>query len=204
MIRSYRKDGWKLVYGNRRLVKNSLSFRLINSLYPDLRKSRIDLMKELGQNVDYAMSRLKHKEIVKQDYDFYYLTQFGRWLAISGHLGLSFLELCALACACCIQGRFDKLSSTPGFYMLPTLEETFHSFYSKNRLRGVFSYIKSKGFAYRYSKQTLRIYSKKHEELMQKYGIEFSSLEHWCDEVEKNSSHVLYPVLQSLNKHSIM
>src|SRR5574340_754126 len=135
---------------------------MINSLYPDKKKSLSVLMKEYGISIKSALTRFKHQGFVIQNFDgSYCLTSFGIWFSISNQLGMTFLELCALACACCVQERFES-HSREGFYMLPSFEEIFKKYYSKAHLKTVFVHLRSNGLGFRVAKKSLRIYPEIH------------------------------------------
>ena len=172
---------------------------MINSLYPDKKKSLSVLMKEYGISIKSALTRFKHQGFVIQNSDgSYCLTSFGIWFSISNQLGMTFLELCALACACCVQERLES-HGREGFYMLPSFEEIFKKYYSKSRLERVFANLRKNGFGFRVTKKSLRIYSKVHKKLMLQYGEQFRSLEKWLDEIQEKESELISVALDELS-----
>jgi len=172
---------------------------MINSLYPDKKKLFSILVKEYGVNIQSTLTRFKHQGLVIQNFDgSYCLTSFGIWFSISNQLGVTFLELCALACACCVQERLE-LHGTEGFYMLPSFEEIFKKYYSKAQLETVFTNLRTNGFGFRVTKKSLRIYSKVHKKLMLQYGEQFRSLEKWLDEIQERESELVSAALDELS-----
>jgi len=188
-----RKKVWIHVYGNKKLGSISKGSNLINSLYPDKRRTLSDLIQEYGLNIQSTLYRFKSKGFVIQD-DSFHLTKIGVWFSITNQLGITFLELCALACACCIQERF-ALHDREGFYMLPTFEEIFKKYYSKKHLEIVFVNLRKK-FGYKISKKSLRIYPKIHKKLMDQYGEQFRLLEMWLDDIQERESEI---ILKAIN-----
>ncbi|SMH72615.1 hypothetical protein [Candidatus Nitrosotalea okcheonensis] len=199
MIPKIRRKLWPHVYGNKKLSPKSKASEIINSLYPDKKKLFSILVKEYGINIQSTLTRFKHQGLVIQDPNgSYYLTSFGIWFSISNQLGVTFLELCALACACCVQERLES-HGREGFYMLPSFEEIFKKYYSKSRLEKVFTYLRTNGFGFRVTKKSLRIYPKIHKKLMLQYGEHFRSLEKWLDEIQEKESDLVSAALDELS-----
>ncbi len=172
---------------------------MINSLYPDKKKSFSILVKEHGTSIRSTLTRFKHQGLVIQNSnDSYGLTSFGIWFSISNQLGMTFLELCALACACCVQERFGSYGKE-GFYMLPSFEEIFKKYYSKAQLEKVFIHLRTNGFGFRVTKKSLKIYPKIHKKLMLQYGEHFRSLEKWLDEIQEKESDLVSAALDELS-----
>jgi len=172
---------------------------IINSLYPDKKKSLPVLVKEHGIKIQSTLTRFKHQGLVIQDHDdSYCLTNLGIWFSISNQLSMTFLELCALACACCIQERLES-HGKDGFYLLPSFEEIFKKYYSKSRLERVFIHLRTNGFGFRVTKKSLRIYPKIHKKLMLQYGEHFHSLEKWLDEIQEKESELVSAALDELS-----
>lgn len=202
MIPQIRRKLWLHVYGNKRLASKSNASAIINSLYPDKKKSLSVLVQEHGTNIQSTLTRFKHKGFVIQNSDdLFCLTSFGIWFSISNQLGIRFLELCALACACCVQERYDS-HGKEGFYLLPSFEEIFKKYYSKSRLERVFINLRTNGFGFRVIKKSLRIYPLIHQKLMLQYGEHFRSLEKWLDEIQKKESELVSVALDELSAHS--
>ncbi len=199
MIPKIRRKLWPHVYGNKKLFSKSKASEIINSLYPDKKKLFSILVKEYGITIQSTLTRFKHQGLVIQDPDgSYHLTSFGIWFSISNQLGMTFLELCALACACCVQERLES-HGREGFYMLPSFEEIFKKYYSKSRLERVFANLRKNGFGFRVTKKSLRIYHKIHEKLMLQYGKQFRSLEKWLDEIQEKESDLVSAALDELS-----
>lgn len=170
---------------------------IINSLYPDKKKSFSVLVKEHGTGIKSTLVRFKHQGLVIQDPDdLYCLTSFGIWFSISNQLGITFLQLCVLASTCCVQKRYDE-NGKQGYYILPFFEEIFKKYYTKKQLENVFSILRTKRFGYRVTKKSLRIYPTLHDKLMHKYGSHFSSLENWLDEIQKKELTIFSAVLDN-------
>ncbi len=172
---------------------------MINSLYPDKKKLFSILVKEHGISIQSTLTRFKHKGLVIQNFDgSYCLSSFGIWFSISNQLGVTFLELCALACACCVQERLES-HGREGFYMLPSFEEIFKKYYSKAQLETVFTNLRKNEFGFRVTKKSLRIYSKMHKKLMLQYGEHLRSLEKWLDEIQEKESELVSAALDELS-----
>ncbi|MGI0060811.1 MAG: hypothetical protein ACREBJ_13710, partial [Nitrosotalea sp.] len=130
MIPQIRRKLWPHVYGNKKLFSKSRASAIINSLYPDKKKSFTALVKEHGTGIKSTLIRFKHQGLVIQDPDdLYCLTSFGIWFSISNQLGITFLELCVLACTCCVQERYSK-NGKQGYYILPFFEEILGKYYA--------------------------------------------------------------------------
>ncbi|MEO9307575.1 MAG: hypothetical protein ABI342_04585 [Nitrososphaera sp.] len=199
MIPQIRRKLWPHVYGNNKLFSKSKASMIINSLYPDKRKPLSVLVQEHGTNIQSTLTRFKHQGLVIQDHDdSFCLTSFGIWFSISNQLDIPFLELCALACACCVQERFES-HGKEGFYLLPSFEEIFKKYYSKSRLVMVFVRLRTNGFGFRVTKKSLRIYPKIHKKLMLQYGEHFRSLEKWLDEIQEKESELVSAALDELS-----
>ena len=189
MIPKVRRKLWIYVHGNKKLGSKSQTSVLINSLYPDKKRKFPDLIQEYGQGVKSTLSRLKHKGFVIKDGSSYSLSGIGRWFAIANQLGITFLELCALACACCVQERLET-NGKEGFYLFPSFEEIFKRYYSKWHLQRVFVNLRKK-FAVKISKKSLRIYPKLHKKLMGKYGEQLRLLELWLDQIQEREHEII-------------
>ncbi|MGB6463560.1 MAG: hypothetical protein WBF38_04990 [Nitrosotalea sp.] len=196
MIPALRKKLWIYNNGNRRIESGYLASQLLGILYPESKKTVAELSNDTKKNVKRALQKLKKRHLViqnNQDWT-YSLTDLGIWFAISHKLGVSFVELCALACACCVQQRYAS-SGKIGFYMQSTFEGIFKEYYSKGYISDVFSSLRSKGFAVKYVKKTLRIYPKTWEDLMATYGEQFKKLESWLDELQEKELDVFSRIL---------
>jgi hypothetical protein len=197
MIRTLRKKLWIYNHGNRRIESGYLASQLLGVLYPENKKTVAELCcNDTKKNVKRTLQKLKKRHLVAQNtHDWTYsLTDIGIWFAISYKLGVSFVELCALACACCVQQRYAS-SGKIGFYMQSTFEGIFKEYYSKRYISWVFSSLRSKGFAVKYIKKTLRIYPKTCEDLMATYGEQFKRLEIWLDELQEKELDVFSKIL---------
>ena len=179
---------------NKYQFNSSYTAKILQSLYPENKKTFSDLTKEFGINCRKDLSRLKHKGLIESSEGKYGLTYLGIWFAISNQLHISFLELCLLACACCVQARFNS-NGTKGVYPIYYFEEIFKKYYSKQRLTQVCSDIRTAGFGYKASKKTLIIYPKVHEKLIHKYGVYFQKLEAWLDDIQERESEIISSVL---------
>lgn len=189
---------WQHVYGNKKLGSNSRSSRLINSLYPDKKRTLPDMGKEYGMSIKSTISKFKHKGFVIQDIDgSYFLSKIGVWFSISNQLDITFLELCALACACCVQERLAS-HGKEGFYMLPSFEEVFKRYYTKAHLEVVFVNLRNK-FGFRVSKKSLGIYPEVHKRLMTTYGEQFRLLEIWTDEIQEREPEIVSSAINELD-----
>lgn len=197
MIPKIRKKLWPHVYGNKRLSSKSKASALINSLYPDKKKSFSVLVKEHGTGIKSTLVRFKHQGLVIQNSDgSYCLTSFGIWFSISNQLGITFLQLCVLASTCCVQKRYDE-NGKHGYYILPFFEEIFKKYYTKKQLENTFSILRTKRFGYRVTKKSFRVYPALHDKLMHKYGSHFSSLENWLDEIQEQELAIFLAVLDN-------
>ncbi|MGI0094466.1 MAG: hypothetical protein ACREA8_10240 [Nitrosotalea sp.] len=181
----------------------SRSGKIIQILYPSNKKTSRELYCLFGWNVYSNLTQLKKRGIVEKNrYDkTYELTDLGLWFAISFKLGLSFAELCALACACCVQARYAS-SGKIGFYMQSTFEGIFKEYYSKRYISMIFSSLRSNGFAVKYVKKTLRIYPKTYGDLMARYGEQFRKLEAWLDNLEEKKVEIVTTALEDLESSS--
>ena len=185
------------VHGNRFLQSKSKAAQILNSLYPDKKKSISLLIKEYGTNIGYTLKRFMRKELIIQNPDeTYSLTQFGIWFSISNQLGITFLQLCVLASTCCVQKRYDE-NGKQGYYILPFFEEIFKKYYTKKQLENVFSILRTKRFGYRITKKSLRVYPALHDKLMHKYGSHFSSLERWLDNIQEQELAIFSAVFDN-------
>jgi len=185
------------IHGNRFLQSKSKAAQILNSLYPDKKKSISLLIKEHGTNIGYTLKRFMREGLIIQNPDdTYSLTQFGIWFSISNQLGVTFLQLCVLASTCCVQKRYDE-NGRQGYYILPFFEEIFKKYYTKKQLENVFSILRTKRFGYRITKKSLRVYPALHNTLMHKYGSHFSSLESWLDEIQEQELDILSAVLDN-------
>lgn len=197
-----RRKLWVYNHGKRRFKHASLSSKIIQTLYLSKKKAPRELHRLFGVDVYANLFLLKKREIVKNLQDgTYELTELGLWFAISFKLGLSFAELCALACACCVQARYAS-SGKIGFYMQSTFEGIFKEYYSKHYISMIFSSLRSKGFAVKYVKKTLRIYPKTYADLMISYGEHFKKLESWLDNLEERNVDILSTALEDLESSS--
>ena len=79
--------------------------------------------------------------------------------------------------------------------MRSTFEGIFKEYYSKNYISYVFSSLRTKGFAVKYVKKTLRIYPKTCEDLMVTYGGQFKKLELWLDELQEKELDIFSKIL---------
>ncbi|MDE1813087.1 MAG: hypothetical protein KGI05_00350 [Thaumarchaeota archaeon] len=179
---------------NKRQPDSSYAAKIIQSLYPENKKTFSDLTKEFGTNARYALSCLKRRGLIKSSEATYGLTDLGIWFAISNQLDIPFLELCLLACACCVQERFNS-NGAKGVYPTYYFEEIFKKYYSKQRLTQVCSNIRTAGFGYKASKKTLIIHPKVHEKLIHKYGAYFKKLEAWLDDIQERECEIISSVL---------
>src|SRR4029077_7268768 len=151
-----------------------------------------------GRNTNRILNRLKKRHFVIKNQDrTYSLTDLGVWFAICCKMGISFLAVCALACACCLQYRYAR-SGKIGFYMRSTFEGIFKEYYSKHYISSVFSSLRTKGFAVKYVKKTLRIYPKTCEDLMVTYGEQFKKLESWLDELQEKELDIFSKILDGV------
>ena len=196
MIPALRRKLWVYNHGNRRIPLGSLSSQILDTLYPASKKTTAELRDVTGMNVKKTLNKLKKRHFVMQDHRDrpYSLTDLGIWFTISHKLGVSFLELCVLACACCVQYRYAS-SGKIGFYMRSTFEGIFKEYYSKHYISSVFSSLRTKGFAVKYVKKTLRIYPKTCEDLMVTYGEQFKKLESWLDELQEKELDIFSKIL---------
>lgn len=174
--------------------KNAVPQQMLDYLYPNDKKTRQEIEDSLGIQKPYKphpLDRLVKSDHLRfetgpDDTKTYSLTQYGRWSVIAKRLGLSFMELCILADAYGIHGRFignDKFvkNNIEPFYIQTKFSELFpHHIYSENTLRSFFEKIKSKRYAYRWSKRSLQIHPDKFEEL-KKYHDDFKTIENWLN-----------------------
>ncbi len=185
-------------HGNIRLIPGSISYEVLDALYLEKRKIFSDMCHLLGRDVHTTLIALKKKGLITQNKQKQYLlTDLGAWLAISHRLGVSFLELCVLASACCVHQRYSSSGKT-GYYMQPTFEKIFKDYYSKRYISHLFSSLIAKGFAFRYAKKTLGIHHNTWKDLMAKYGKDLKSLESWLDGLEEKKVEILSKVLDDL------
>ncbi len=199
MISELQKSLWRYNHGKRRRHgQQTHSSRVFEVLYPENKKTRQELHDITGRSVYMLLSRLRKKDLViKDSKKRYHLTDLGRWFAISSMLGISFAELCALACACCTQKRYAR-SGRIGFYMRSTFEGVFKEYYSKRYIMWIFSSLKKKGFASKYVKKTLRVHPKTCEDLMKRYGPYLKGLESWLDNLQEEKPEILSKVFDDL------
>ena len=194
-----RRRLWVYNHGKKKVSQSSLSSRIIQTLYDSNKKTAHELYILFGDGTYQNLTQLKKREIIvknKQDKK-YELTDLGMWFAISHRLGLSFVELCVLACACCVQARYAS-SGKVGFYMQSTFEGILKEFYSKGYISVIFSSLRSKGFAVKYVKKTLRIYPKTYAALWGRYGEQFKKLESWLDKLEERKVALVSNALDDL------
>lgn len=197
MIPQIRRKLWPYVYGNKKLFSKSKASAIINSLYPDKKKSFSVLVKEHGTGIKSTLARFKHQGLVIQDPDdLYCLTSFGIWFSISNQLGITFLELCVLACACCVHERYSK-NGKQGYYILPFFEEILGKYYAKSHLENVFSILRTNGFGYSNFKKSLIVHPSLQKELMHRYGSHFTSLENWLDGIQQQELDIFSAVLDN-------
>jgi hypothetical protein len=198
-----RRKLWVYNHGKRRFSQASLSYKIIQALYLSNKKTTRELHNIFGKGVRANLTLLKKREIVAKNHQSrtYELTDLGLWFAISHNLGLTFTELCALACACCVQARYAS-SGKIGFYLQSTFEGIFKEYYSKHYISTIFSSLRAKGFAVKYVKKTLRIYPKTYEDLMARYGKHFTKLESWLDNLEERKVEILSTALEELESSS--
>ena len=193
-----RRRLWAYSHGNIRLIPGSISCQVIDALYLKKRKTHSEMCVLLEKDIHTTIIALKKKGLVNQNqYGQYLLTDLGTWLAISRLLGVTFLELCVLASACCVHQRYARSGKT-GYYMQPTFEIIFKEFYSKRYISHLFSSLIKKGFAFRYVKKTLRIYQKTCDDLMAGYGKDFKKLESWLDRLEEDKLEILSKALDGV------
>ena len=184
----YRAKMREYNHWNLKLESGSLSCLVLDTLYDAIKMTLQELHQATNGDVRMTIHRLRKKEMVTQNDDkTYSLTELGRWFTISTRLKLSFLELCLLACACCVQARYAR-DSKIGFYMRPAFDRIFGRFYTKKYISVVFSTLKKKGYAVKFSYKTIRVYPKTCEGLMSMYGEDFKGLERWLDSVEENQT----------------
>lgn len=86
--------------------------------------------------------------------------------------------------------------------MRSTFEGIFKEYYSKCYISVIFSSLRSKGFAVKYVKKTLRIYPKTYEDLMARYGEQFKKLEAWLDNLEEKKVDLVSRALEGLESDS--
>ncbi|MGI0060908.1 MAG: hypothetical protein ACREBA_00475 [Nitrosotalea sp.] len=198
-----RKKLWVYNHGKRRFSPESLSRKIIQALYLSNKKTPRELYGLFGWDVYANLTQLKKREIVEKNrHDrTYELTDLGQWFAISFKLGLSFAELCALACACCVQARYASTGKI-GFYMQSAFGGILKEYYSKQYVTIIFSSLRSKGFAVKYVKKTLRIYPKTCADLMARYGEQFRKLEAWLDNLEEKKVDIVSRALEDLESGS--
>lgn len=174
---------------NVRIESGSLSYMVLDILYDREKMMLPELRTATQRDVRMTIHRLAKRHLMVQNSDkTYSLTDSGRWLAISGRLNLSFLELCLLACACCTHERYAAYAKGPepwrkGFYMRPTFDKIFNRFYSGKYISVVFSTLKRKGFAFKFSKMIIQIHQKVWKDLMSMYGKDFHKLERNLEEI---------------------
>lgn len=202
---------WQYNFGNRRMSPGGLAWHILSSLYPENKKS-IDAIQTSSEYISrvsryslkVSVQRLKEKGLVvgekagKGRSRQYMLTDLGRWIAISHNLDLSFLELCVLACACCVQTRYAR-SGKLGFYMRSYFERILGEYYSKEYVQKTFSSLNCKGFASRYVKKTMRVYPQVLEILMGQYGIYFEGLESWLYDLKENELEIFSKALDGFS-----
>lgn len=196
MIQALRKKLWIYNNGNRRIESGYLVSQLLGILYAESKKTVAELCNDTKKNVKKTLQKLEKRHLVAQNNQdwTYSLTDLGIWFTISHKLEVSFVELCALACTCCVQQRYAS-SGKIGFYMQSTFEGIFKEYYSKRYIPLIFSSLRSKGFAVKYVKKTLRIYPKTCEDLMVTYGEQFKKLESWLDELQEKELDIFSKIL---------
>ncbi|MHB8603445.1 MAG: hypothetical protein ACYC6W_02495 [Nitrosotalea sp.] len=179
---------------NKRQSDSSYAAKIMQSLYPENKKTFSDLTKEFGKNTPYALSRLKRRGLIESSETIYRLTDLGIWFTISNQLHISFLELCLLASVCCAQERFNS-NGPNGVYPIYYFEEILKKYYSKKRLNNICSSIRTAGFGYKTCKKLLAIYPKVHKKLIRQYGVYFKKLEAWLDDIQEREYEIMSAVL---------
>lgn len=196
MIRPARKRLWRYNHGNTRVNPGSLSSIVLESLYPDNKKTMKELCGTLGDSVKMTLNRLGKRNFVICNQDgTYALSDHGRWFAISSILGISFLELCLLASACCTHERFTS-ARKDGFYMRSTFEGILRQYYSRHYIACLFSSLKRKGFAVRFAKGFIQIPPKRVHHLLSRYRQDFKRLEAWLDNLEEREIEIFSEALE--------
>lgn len=198
---------WEFNHGNMRGFEGPIASEIISLLFPDKKRTLIELRQ--GSDVisnapryslRTALQRLKRRGLVAYGNDYrYFLTDLGRWFAISHKLGLSFLELCILACACCVQERYAK-SGNKGFYMASSFEKIFKEYYSKQYLKDILASLGKKGYASRYAKGSLSVFEGVREELMSSYGIYLEGLEGWLCSLKEHELEIFSRALEGFER----
>lgn len=192
MSRQLQRRLWVYNHGNRRVESGSRPAKILQTLYPYNKKSSAELG---GSSTKLTRSRLKKRGLLTQDEDgAYTLTDLGRWFTTSSILNLSFLQLCALACACCTQQRYASAKKT-GFYMRSTFEGIFKEYYSKRYITWIFATLKRNGYAEKFAKRMIRIKPEICAGLMSRYGEQFKRLESWLDSLEEKELEILAKAL---------
>ncbi|MDE1863607.1 MAG: hypothetical protein KGI33_11950 [Thaumarchaeota archaeon] len=198
---------WRHNHGKRWLDNGRMPATVIRELYPEKALAIGELRASIGPRSDseiYKLAntlwRLKRGGIVEgRRHGSYRLTDLGRWLAISDKLGLAFLELCVLACACCVQTRYAA-AGRPGYYMRPYFERVLGEYYSRGYLDKIFSLLKRKGFATRYVKKTIMVYPDVCNDLMARYGPYLERLESWLWGLQEAELGIFEGALEGLDR----
>lgn len=204
MIPSVVRDKiWKYNHGRESVRLNSMTYLIVDVLYPEKKKTPKELHLELAKiyagrdTLKKTLLRLKKKSLVGRHERRYFLRDLGRWFAISGHLDLPFLDLCVLACACCAQTRCAN--TTAEFFMRFYFERILGEYYAKKRIDNAFSNLKGRGFAERYAKTFIRIYPEVLKDLMSRYGTYFDKLEAWLYDLKANELEIFEKVLEGFS-----
>ncbi len=196
-----------MVFHNEHIKKSSIAAKILALLYPDKARSAQAIgdalrLKDIGHKgtlfnllerkliLSSSFSSFHSSNNGKDGLDLYSLTKKGRWFAICNDLHLSFLGLCALADAYCMQARLEEEAGLVGFYVYPRFAETFEGIYSQEHLRYAFGQLKTKKLAVRYSKKSLRIIPRVFS-ILKRYHDELEELQKWLVQIPAKKERIL-------------
>lgn len=192
-----RKEIWKYNHGNKKGYSDGIASKIMGSLYPEGFVTTGNICRALGvrgpvarAKVIRVIRRLWRRGLVSVDPKGTTLTDLGRWFAISHRLGVSFLELCALACTCCTESRYAA-EGKRGFYLKSSFERLFDKYYSRKYLGYVFSSLSRKGYVKRLAKKSVRTSPGRREHLMSAYGTYLEGLEEWLYELKEQEVEII-------------
>lgn len=179
--------------------RSSVASRILRWLYPDKKASSDYIGKGIGVDdlgkrgvfsnlVKRRLLSFDCKGVVDSAYGskkiaaagstrVYFLTQIGRWFAISQYFDLSFLGICAIADAYCLHLKLER-ERLPCFYVFPRFAEFFGDIYATETLRYNFEQLKIKKLAFRSHKKSIKIYPTVLAELSN-YHEDLLALQNW-------------------------
>ncbi|GEM_PF-1603073 len=178
-----RKELRRHAYGNARGPEGPITSEVARLLFPygamaqsQMRMESPIVRNAAPQSLRTAVRRLARRGIIGRTGSKYALTDLGRWLVVSRHLGIRFSALCLLAPACCTQDRHARNGGT-WFYTREAFEDIFGEYYSQKYINRIFTMLRKKGYASRHYKKSIVVSPQILEDLMGRYRQILESLE---------------------------